>query len=196
VRLIGTVIHQRRPAVYPMRLVQRHGRLDRIGSHHRFVDIDCFFPAANLDRLLGLEELGLRVCLLRATSHSLSLSVLGPESACMQGKRRVAPLSVESLSTTKPTDPEVPGPPIRSHQTARSAGARPCRFLRESRHPRAGGGDRLRHVLWRLPGIRTSARPQVYAVTATVMGQWCVWQPQDGGAGCSRAGSALGLPVV
>jgi len=41
----------------PMRLVQRHGRIDRIGSHHRFVDIDCFFPAANLDRLLGLEEL-------------------------------------------------------------------------------------------------------------------------------------------
>jgi superfamily II DNA/RNA helicase len=27
----------------PMRLVQRHGRIDRIGSHHRFVDIDCFF---------------------------------------------------------------------------------------------------------------------------------------------------------
>jgi hypothetical protein len=71
--------------------------------------------------------LKLRVCLLRATSHSLSLSVLGPESACMQGKRWVAPLSVETLSTTKPTDREVPGPPIRSHQTARSTGARPCR---------------------------------------------------------------------
>ena len=40
----------------PMRLVQRHGRIDRIGSHHRFIGIDCFFPAKNLDRLLRLEE--------------------------------------------------------------------------------------------------------------------------------------------
>ena len=40
----------------PMRVVQRHGRIDRIGSFHRRVFIDCFFPSAHLDRLLGLEE--------------------------------------------------------------------------------------------------------------------------------------------
>jgi Helicase conserved C-terminal domain/PLD-like domain/SNF2-related domain len=40
----------------PMRLVQRHGRIDRIGSHHREVHLGCFFPATNLDDLLGLEE--------------------------------------------------------------------------------------------------------------------------------------------
>jgi hypothetical protein len=40
----------------PMRLVQRHGRIDRIGSHHRHIDIDCYFPATDLDRLLRLEE--------------------------------------------------------------------------------------------------------------------------------------------
>jgi len=40
----------------PMRLVQRHGRIDRIGSPHPRVVIGCFFPAANLDALLGLEE--------------------------------------------------------------------------------------------------------------------------------------------
>lgn len=28
-----------------MRLVQRHGRIDRIGSHYRFINIACFFPA-------------------------------------------------------------------------------------------------------------------------------------------------------
>ena len=39
----------------PMKLVQRHGRIDRIGSPHKRVFIDCFFPAENLDRLLGLE---------------------------------------------------------------------------------------------------------------------------------------------
>lgn len=40
----------------PMRIVQRHGRIDRIGSKHSRVYLDSFFPAANLDRLLRLEE--------------------------------------------------------------------------------------------------------------------------------------------
>ncbi|MXW94242.1 MAG: helicase [Acidimicrobiaceae bacterium] len=40
----------------PMRLVQRHGRIDRIGSRHREVFISCVFPDRRLDELLGLEE--------------------------------------------------------------------------------------------------------------------------------------------
>jgi hypothetical protein len=40
----------------PMRLVQRHGRIDRIGSRHREVHLGCFFPASGLDELLRLEE--------------------------------------------------------------------------------------------------------------------------------------------
>lgn len=40
----------------PQRMVQRHGRIDRIGSHHKVVQFGCFFPARNLDRLLGLED--------------------------------------------------------------------------------------------------------------------------------------------
>ncbi|MGV0787574.1 helicase-related protein [Mycolicibacterium sp. XJ2] len=40
----------------PMRLVQRHGRIDRIGSHHTEVFIRCVFPDRRLDDLLGLEE--------------------------------------------------------------------------------------------------------------------------------------------
>lgn len=39
----------------PMRLVQRHGRIDRIGSPHRDVFIRCFFPDQQLDALLELE---------------------------------------------------------------------------------------------------------------------------------------------
>lgn len=39
----------------PMRLVQRHGRIDRIGSPHAKVFLRCFFPAKLLDDLLGLE---------------------------------------------------------------------------------------------------------------------------------------------
>lgn len=39
----------------PMRLVQRHGRIDRIGSPHDEVFMRCVFPSADLDRLLDLE---------------------------------------------------------------------------------------------------------------------------------------------
>ena len=41
----------------PMRLVQRHGRVDRIGSRHPFVYLWCFFPDADMDRLLHLEHI-------------------------------------------------------------------------------------------------------------------------------------------
>ncbi len=40
----------------PMRLVQRHGRIDRIGSTHSQIFMRCFFPDERLDDLLGLEE--------------------------------------------------------------------------------------------------------------------------------------------
>jgi hypothetical protein len=40
----------------PMRIVQRHGRIDRIGSKHDYVHLGLFFPAERLDELLTLEE--------------------------------------------------------------------------------------------------------------------------------------------
>ncbi|MCF7547353.1 SNF2-related protein [Pseudonocardia sp. WMMC193] len=40
----------------PMKLTQRHGRIDRIGSPHQRVFMRCFFPDTDLDRFLGLEE--------------------------------------------------------------------------------------------------------------------------------------------
>ena len=40
----------------PMRLVQRHGRIDRIGSEHDEVFLRTFFPDEHLDRLLELED--------------------------------------------------------------------------------------------------------------------------------------------
>ncbi|WP_148571871.1 SNF2-related protein [Nocardioides caldifontis] len=39
----------------PMRIVQRHGRVDRIGSKHDYVYLGLFFPAERLDELLALE---------------------------------------------------------------------------------------------------------------------------------------------
>lgn len=39
----------------PMRIVQRHGRVDRIGSKHDYVYLGLFFPSERLDALLALE---------------------------------------------------------------------------------------------------------------------------------------------
>jgi hypothetical protein len=39
----------------PMRIVQRHGRVDRIGSNHDYVQLGLFFPSERLDALLELE---------------------------------------------------------------------------------------------------------------------------------------------
>lgn len=40
----------------PMRLVQRHGRIDRLFSEHKRVYVRTFFPDAQVDRLLNLES--------------------------------------------------------------------------------------------------------------------------------------------
>ena len=40
----------------PMRLVQRHGRIDRIGSPHTEAHLRCVFPDERLDDLLNLEH--------------------------------------------------------------------------------------------------------------------------------------------
>jgi hypothetical protein len=41
----------------PSKIVQRHGRIDRIGSPHRRVHIGVFFPDGDLDEMLHLEEI-------------------------------------------------------------------------------------------------------------------------------------------
>ena len=64
----------------PMRLVQRHGRIDRIGSHHDRVFLRCFFPDRELDDLLGLEE---------RLQHKISqaAAAVGVENEVLPGSR-------------------------------------------------------------------------------------------------------------
>lgn len=40
----------------PMRIVQRHGRVDRLFSEHDEVHLGLFFPAEHLDEMLGLQK--------------------------------------------------------------------------------------------------------------------------------------------
>ncbi len=59
----------------PMRLVQRHGRIDRIGSEHDNVYLRTIFPADRLDRLLNLEQRILDKLAMAAASIGVSAPI-------------------------------------------------------------------------------------------------------------------------
>jgi hypothetical protein len=61
----------------PMRLVQRHGRVDRIGSPHPRVFLRTIFPADRLDQLLNLEQRILQKIALAAASVGVVSPVQG-----------------------------------------------------------------------------------------------------------------------
>lgn len=61
----------------PMRLVQRHGRIDRIGSQHSRVFLRTIFPAERLDDLLDLEQRILHKIALAAASVGVASPIQG-----------------------------------------------------------------------------------------------------------------------
>lgn len=61
----------------PMRLVQRHGRVDRIGSPHLRVFLRTIFPAERLDQLLNLEQRIMQKIALAAASVGVASPVQG-----------------------------------------------------------------------------------------------------------------------
>lgn len=65
----------------PMRLVQRHGRIDRIGSQHNRVFMRTIFPANRLDALLKLEERISRKIAMAAASVGIVSPISGVASS-------------------------------------------------------------------------------------------------------------------
>ena len=61
----------------PMRLVQRHGRIDRIGSPHNRVFLRTIFPADRLDSLLNLEQRILNKLAMAAASIGVAAPIEG-----------------------------------------------------------------------------------------------------------------------
>ena len=64
----------------PMRLVQRHGRIDRIGSRHKEVFLRTIFPTDRLDALLALEQRILDKLALAARSIGVASPIEGEQS--------------------------------------------------------------------------------------------------------------------
>jgi superfamily II DNA/RNA helicase len=68
----------------PMRLVQRHGRIDRIGSPHPRVFLRTIFPAERLDQLLNLEQ---RIILNKIAMAAASIGVASPVDGAAHGQQ-------------------------------------------------------------------------------------------------------------
>ncbi len=66
----------------PMRIVQRNGRIDRLGSPHDTIEIGCFMPDRQLDEILRLEE-RLQRKIVQANA------AVGPEGEVIPGSRHV-----------------------------------------------------------------------------------------------------------
>ena len=91
----------------PMRLVQRHGRIDRIGSNHGEIFIHCVFPDEQLDKLLGLEE---RIrAKLRQAANSLGAPTVLPGEKAGRGYITDTRGEIERLRRADPTLFEIGG---------------------------------------------------------------------------------------
>ncbi|RVQ66944.1 helicase [Croceicoccus ponticola] len=85
----------------PMRMVQRHGRIDRIGSPHARVFLRTIFPADRLDALLNLEQRILQKIALAAAS----VGVVAPVEGAADGSQVFAETreEIERLLAEDPT---------------------------------------------------------------------------------------------
>ena len=74
----------------PMRLIQRHGRIDRLNSQHKAVFMRTFFPEDKLDKFLSLEDKVRKKLLLAAISTGIEASPIegGAESSRTYSERR------------------------------------------------------------------------------------------------------------
>lgn len=93
----------------PMRLVQRHGRIDRIGSPHGRVFLRTVFPADSLDDLLNLEQRILR----KLAQAARSIGVGSPIEHGSDGEQVFAETreEIEKLYRQDPSLFENGGPP-------------------------------------------------------------------------------------
>lgn len=123
----------------PMRLVQRHGRIDRIGSPHEKVFLTCIFPDRQLDELLALEE-RIRVKLAQTAAS------IGLDQIVIPGSERTEHVfaddrdEIDALRREDPTLFERGGEDVHAHSGEE--------YRQEVRKGIERWGDRLRKLPW------------------------------------------------
>src|SRR5215469_5890559 len=123
----------------PMRLVQRHGRIDRIGSPHNDVFIRCFFPDRRLDALLDLEARIRRKLAQAAASVGVEQEVI-PGAAVSNVVFSDTRDEIERLRREEPTLFENGGEDPKAHSGEE--------YRQELRKGLEAYGDRITSLAW------------------------------------------------
>lgn len=124
----------------PMRLVQRHGRVDRIGSPHDRVFLRTYFPDVQLDRLLNLEGRVRRKLAQAAASVGVEVAPI------VDGAERDASFAEtrDEIEKLRRNDPEL-------YEAGGTAGAAQTgeEYRQELRRGLSMFGDQLRDLPWK-----------------------------------------------
>jgi hypothetical protein len=169
----GTVVNFDLPW-NPMRVVQRNGRVDRIGSPHSIVHLHTFFPDRDLDALLDLEAK-----LRRKIAHAIA--AVGVETGVLPGD-----LSVERVFDDTRVEIEriaAEDATIIDEKEAELDAFSGEVFREELRQALIGGRERdLRELPWGIGSGFTSDRPSgvVFAGRAGSRVEWRLVPVPDG----------------
>lgn len=120
----------------PMRLVQRHGRVDRIGSTHARIHLRCFFPDDGLEELLTLERrLQLKL------KHAAAAFGVDEVLPGMESVERTMSETHEEIERLRREDTAIFDP-------ARGASASSEEFQRRLSKALESSGDQIRSLPW------------------------------------------------
>ena len=142
----------------PMRLVQRHGRIDRIGSQHKEVFLRTIFPTDRLDALLDLKQRILDKLVLAARSIGVASPIEGE-----QGGRQVFTETREEINQLLMENPSLfeRGGTVNSAQTGEEYRQTLRKALKENR-------DKVINLPWKSGSGMVKGKEQGIFFCATI----------------------------
>lgn len=168
----------------PMRLVQRHGRIDRIGSPHSDVYMRCFFPDEGLEALLELEARIRRKVAQAAATVGIEHEVI-PGAATSEQVFAETREEIEKLRQENPELFELAGeaPGVQSGEA----------YRQELRKGLERFGDRITNLPWRAGSGMRGARDGHFFCARVGDRVFLRFVPLDGQAVIRDSLTCLGL---
>ncbi len=167
----------------PMRLVQRHGRIDRIGSPHKRVFLRTYFPDAQLDALLKLEARVRRKLAQAAASVGVEVTPIERGSEGQQSFTETR----EEIERLRQNDASIyeRGGTVSSAQTGEE-------YRQELRKALMKRGDEIRLLPWKAGSGMSKGNRRGHLFCATVGKRvYLRFVPFDGGQLVSEIGTCL-----
>lgn len=167
----------------PMRLVQRHGRIDRIGSPHKRVFLRTYFPDAQLDALLNLEARVRRKLAQAAASVGVEVA---PIERGAEGQQSFTETR-EEIERLRQNDASIyeRGGTVSSAQTGEE-------YRQELRKALMKRGDEIRSLPWKAGSGMVKGNCRGHLFCATVGKRvYLRFVPLDGGDLVTEVGTCL-----